>query len=134
MTAQRSSERRDCPKYDACLYVAAQDDKYCVPCYCCDANPERQTLNENEGQCAICGGIFKFGKNKNQRFCSKNCANKSAYNRQIELALSKPVIPCPKCGKLFKKKSNLQKYCSPQCANIVREENRQKTRSTNVNL
>lgn len=87
--------------------------------------------------CERCGKEHD-GSYGSGRFCSKYCANKRDFSKDIKEKISKhrTKLPdyftkiCPKCGKEFTvdKKHRKTKFCSRSCANghIVKEETKQK--------
>lgn len=70
-------------------------------------------------ECLICGK--EFSKNPNvswpqwnnrTRYCSRKCFGVASADKQRSLSDK----PCEKCGKLFRPRQYMAKYCSPECA------------------
>ena len=60
--------------------------------------------------CEWCGGEFHAARV--QRFCSSNCAKRSAYRRKQE----KDIRICPECGERFTRADGGYRFCSRKCA------------------
>jgi len=56
-----------------------------------------------ENRCILCGKIFQ-GRNRQQKYCSKKCIQRTYYNRNPQ----RQTKPCPVCGKLIR---NTAKGC-----------------------
>lgn len=64
-------------------------------------------------KCQWCNKDFSC-THKNQKYCSKECYNKSRKGKAPVFGTTKE-IPCPQCHKVFKQRQANSKFCSREC-------------------